>query len=73
MNHPAENIYVIKIKAKKEPLYNLPSEDQMYFSPQGRLYVVYDDDHDDENEDGSHPLHDVTDQYEFTVEKASVK
>jgi len=34
-----------------------------------RLYIVYDDDHDDENEDGSHPLHDVTDQYEVTIIK----
>lgn len=71
--HPAEKIFVVKIKAKKEPLYNLPSDDQMYVTPDGRLFVVYDDDDDEENEDGSHPLHDVTDQYEVTVEKANVK
>lgn len=67
--HAAEKIYVIKVKAKKEPLYNLPSDDQMYLTPDGRLFVVYDDDHDED----PNLLHDVTDQYEVTVDKASVK
>jgi hypothetical protein len=37
----------------------------------GKLYITYDDDHDDENEDGSHPLHDVTDRYEVTIVEQS--
>jgi hypothetical protein len=67
--HAAENIYVVKIKAKNEPLYNLPSDSQLYFSATGRAFVVYDDDHDED----PNLLHDVTDQYIVTVEKASVK
>lgn len=66
---PAEKKFKVTIKAKKEPLYNLPSDDQMYITPKGRLFVVYDDDHDEENEDGSFSLHDVTDQYFVTVEE----
>lgn len=67
--HPAENTYIVKIKAKNEPLYNLPADSQMYFTPGGRLLVAYDEDHDED------PLclHDVTDQYIVTVDKASVK
>lgn len=67
--HPAENTYVIKIKAKKQPLYNLPEDSQLYFSATGRAFVVYDDDDDEE----SGVLHDITDQYEVSVSKVSVK
>lgn len=62
---PATKTYQITITAKKEPLYNLPSDDQMYFTPGGRLFVVYDDDHDED----PNQLHDVTDQYNVKVEK----
>lgn len=67
---PATKKFTVTITAKKEPLYNLPSDDQIYITPQGRLFVVYDDDHDDENDDGSHPLHDVTDEYIVVIEKS---
>lgn len=63
MSKRATKEFHITITAKKEPLYNLPSNDQMYFTPDGKLFVVYDDDHD---EDPTH-LHDVTDQYNVSI------
>lgn len=64
--------YKIKIRPlskfdKREDVAN----DQFYLRPDGRLFIVYDDDHDDELEDGSHPLHDVTDLYEVTIDDAT--
>ena len=66
---PATKKFSVTITAKNKPLYLLPSDDQMYITPKGRLFVVYDDDHDEENEDGSYPLHDVTDKYHVSVEE----
>lgn len=61
--------FIIKPLSKFDRRENV-ANDQFYLRPDGRLFVVYDDDHDDENEDGSHPLHDVTDQYEVTIVEA---
>jgi hypothetical protein len=64
---PARAKFIVTITAKKEPLYNLPADSQMFFTPGGRLFVVYDEDHDEDPEQ----LHDVTDQYIVKVEKLS--
>lgn len=65
-NAPKKFLVTIK---EKDLDYNMPSDDQMFVTPEGRLFIVYNDDHDEENEDGSFTLHDVTDQYNVTVEK----
>lgn len=62
---PAKAEYKITLVAKKKPLNNIPDEDQMFFTPTGRLYVIYDEGSDDEPYD----LHDVTDNFIFRVEK----
>ncbi len=50
------------------------ANDQFYYQPATeRLFFVYDDDHDDELEDGSHPLHDVTNRYEVRFELANTQ
>lgn len=64
---PARAKFIVTITAKKEPLYNLPADSQMFFNPKGQLFVVYDDDHDEDPD----VLHDVTDQYIVKVEKLS--
>lgn len=41
---------------------------QFFLRGDGRLFIIYDDDHDEENEDGSYPMHDVTDLYEVRMD-----
>ena len=62
---PVTQKYIITLTTKNKPLYNLPAESQMFFGANGRLYVAYDEDNDEDPD----LLHDVTDQYIFKVEK----
>lgn len=55
--------YTFTLQYKGEPKYTVPSNDQLYLSPTGRVFVVYDDDHDEDPDQ----LHDVTGQYDVTV------
>lgn len=43
------------------------ANNQFYLRPDGCLFIIYDEDHDEQNADGSYSLHDVTDQYEVTI------
>ena len=60
------------IKIRIRPLSKFDTREdvansQFYLRADGRLFVVYDEDHDEQNSDGSYPLHDVTDKYEVTL------
>lgn len=58
-------IYKFTIQYKGKPEYTIPSDDQMMLTPTGRLLICYPDDHDEDPNN----WHDVTDQYDITVEK----
>lgn len=63
--------FSVTITEREGPMRsNMPSDDQMLITPKGELFVVYNDDHDEENEDGGFSLHDVTNQYYVSVEKS---
>lgn len=66
IDEPATETFTVTITAIKDPLYNLPSDSQMYFTPNGRLFVSYDDDHDED----PNQLHDVSDLYDVKVVKS---
>lgn len=64
-----KKILVVKSLSKFAPVYHKDWHEagNQFWVNEDRLYVVYDDDHDDEDENGNHPLHDVSDQYDWKL------
>lgn len=56
--------------AKHDPSYlkGWQEANSQFWLNKDKLYIVYDDDHDDEDDNGNHPFHDVSKYYEWKVE-----